>query len=74
MPDQELTQMEKRAVDLNQSRAAREAADAARLASAQRAAESQVKKWDRAMTRAFKGIVGRSERRRRMDRAVSRLG
>lgn len=73
MQHDDLKKMQESAVDLGQSREAAEAAEKARVAAAQKQAESQIKRWDRAMTRAFKGILPAPERRRMLDKAVSRV-
>ena len=73
MIDQELAKMKKDAVDLDKAREKQITADATKALAAQRAAEAQIASWDRAMTRAFKGIVPAPERRRRLMKAAAHV-
>lgn len=64
-----LRRMEGQAVDLSDDARRREAVRAAEQEAAQAAAMEQVARWDRAMNRAFKGIVSRPQRHRMLMRA-----
>jgi len=73
MIDKELQGMTKIATDLTAEKAqdAQRAAAELRAQASQRAAEDQIRRWTRAMDRAFKGIVSGPERRRWLDKAVA---
>lgn len=73
MIDQDLKKMKDQAVDLGQARERSIEADATKALAAQRKAEQQIVVWDRAMQRAFKGIVARPQRRRMLEKAVARV-
>lgn len=72
MIDNALKDMQAQAVDLGKAREQSLTTDAANALAAQRAAEEQVARWEKAMQRAFKGIVARPQRRRMLDEALER--
>lgn len=68
MPD--LKTMQGQAADLDQTKRKADAEALVRAQAAQRAAEERVLRWEKAMQRAFKGIMPRPVRRRFLDKAV----
>lgn len=64
--------MEAEAVDLSDAAARLERERIQREAEAEQAALQRVAEWDRAMQRAFKGIVPRPQRHAQMMRALDR--
>ena len=67
---EELRKMASQAVDLGKMRADTKAEDEARFNEAQLAAAQRVAAWEKAMNRAFKGIMPRNVRRAMMMRAA----
>jgi len=74
MQHDDLKNLEAQAVDLDKAATAKQAADEAAFAASRKRVEDQLRRWDRAMTRAFKGILPAPQRRRMLDKAVSRHG
>lgn len=60
--------------DLEKIRQQREAMDEVNLQRAEAAAIDRVREWDKAMQRAFKGIVSRPLRHRMMEEAARDAG
>lgn len=69
----ELKRMASQAVDLGRADADRKAEQAAKERAAEAAATLAVARWEKAMNRAFKGIVPRPTRRAMMVRAAERV-
>ena len=61
---------EQGAVDLDKHMREREVEKAAQTQAATEAALKQVQEWDRAMQRAFKGIVSRPARHRMISQSI----
>ena len=69
MLEQSLQNMQAQSVDLDQAKRNQMLAKEASENVALDAARKQAERWDRAMTRAFKGILSAPERRRFLMRA-----